>query len=150
MFFGCQFKKKAKPIFRRAKSKARSRFRRGVAAIETAVTLPALVFLTFGSLELSNLIYLRQSMTTASYEGVRAVTKPGGSQTLATTRIQEVLNARGITSYSVQFTPTVTTATARGTMVSVSVSSTNSSLSYAPFRLFKGTSIASSSTMVRQ
>jgi Flp pilus assembly protein TadG len=129
---------------------SRSRLRHGVATIETAVTLPLLAFLTFGSIELSNMMYLRQSMTIASYEGVRSATRPGGSQGLAQTRIQEVLTARGVTSYTVQFTPTITTTTPRGTMIQVTVSATSSSLQYAPFRLFSGSWISSSSTMVRQ
>ena len=146
-WFQCKNKIGSQP---RCPSRARSGRRRGIAALETAVTLPILAFLTFGSLELSNLIYLRQSMTIASYEGSRTVTRPGGSQALAQTRVQEVLNARGVTEFTVQFTPAVTTATARGTMVQVRVSSTNSSLTYAPFRLFTGSSVSSSTTMVRQ
>lgn len=129
---------------------SRVRSRRGIATIETAVTLPLLAFLTFGSIELTNMMFLRESMTVASYEGVRSATKPGGSQALAETRIQEILNARNITAYTVQFTPAITTATARGTMIQVTVSAASSSLSYAPFRLFSGSSISSSTTMVRQ
>jgi len=147
--FWCQFKKRVRNR-QRCLSSRRIGKRRGIAAIETAVTLPILAFLTFGSLELSNMIFLRQTMTIASYEGSRSVTRPGGSQGLAQTRIQEVMNARGITSYTVAFTPVVTTATARGTMVQVTVSSTNTNLQYAPFRLFTGSSISSSTTMVRQ
>lgn len=124
--------------------------RRGVATIETAVTLPLLAFLTFGSIELSNMMFLRQTMSIASYEGVRSATRPGGSQGLAESKIQELLTARGVTSYSVQFNPTITTATARGTMIQVTVSTTPSSISYAPFRLFSGSTISSSATMVRQ
>ncbi len=124
--------------------------RRGVATIETAVTLPLLAFLTFGSIELSNMMFLRQSMTIASYEGARSASRAGGSQSLAETTIQELLNVRGVTAYSVQFNPAITTATPRGSMIQVTVSTTPSSISYAPFRLFSGNSISSSTTMVRQ
>ncbi len=124
--------------------------RRGVATIETAVTLPLLAFLTFGSIELSNMMFLRQSMSIASYEGVRSATRPGGSQGLAETKIQELLNVRGVAAYSVQFNPAITTETPRGTMIRVTVSTTPTSISYAPFRLFSGSSISSSTTMVRQ
>ena len=129
---------------------SRAGSRRGVATIETAVTLPLLAFLTFGSIELSNMMFLRQSMSIASYEGVRSATRPGGSQGLAESKIQELLTVRGVTSYSVQFNPAITTATARGTMIQVTVSTTPASISYAPFRLFSGNTISSSATMVRQ
>jgi Flp pilus assembly protein TadG len=124
--------------------------RRGVATIETAVTLPLLAFLTFGSIELSNMMFLRQSMSIASYEGARSATRPGGSQGLAATKIQEVLTARGVASFSVAFNPTITTATPRGTMIQVTVTTPTTSISYAPFRLFSGSTVSSSSTMVRQ
>lgn len=130
-------------------SRARS-LRRGVATIETAVTLPLLAFLTFGSIELSNMMFLRQSMSIASYEGARSATRPGGSQGLAETKIQEVLSVRGVTTYTIQFNPVITTATPRGTMIQVTVATAPTSVSYAPFRLFSGSSITSSSTMVRQ
>jgi Flp pilus assembly protein TadG len=134
----------------RLRSKRASLSRRGVATIETAVTLPLLALLTFGSIELSNMMFLRQSMSIAAYEGGRSATRPGGSQGLAQTKIQEILSARGVTSYSVQFNPAITTATPRGTMIQVTVSTPTTSISYAPFRLFSGSTVSSSTTMVRQ
>ncbi|MEQ1826877.1 MAG: TadE family protein [Pirellula sp.] len=124
--------------------------RSGVAAIETAVTLPLLVFLTFGSLEIANAVFLRQSLVTASYEGAQCATRSGGSDAAARSRIAEVLAARGITSYTVVLTPAVTSTTARGTKIEVKVSSGSSSLSFAPFQIFYGKTISASVTMVRQ
>jgi len=124
--------------------------RNGVAAIETAVTLPLLVFLTFGSLEIANAIFLRQSLVTASYEGAQCATRAGGSDAAARARIAEVLSARGITPFTIVLTPAVTTTTARGTKIEVKVSSGSSSLSFAPFKIFYGKTISASVTMVRQ
>ncbi|MDZ4851221.1 MAG: TadE family protein [Pirellulaceae bacterium] len=148
MFFKRQTKKSKSA--RNRSSGMRIGIRRGIATLETAVTLPLVAFLTFGSLELSNMMYLRQSMTIAAYEGVRSATKPGGSQALSDLRIQEMMTARGVTNYTVQYSPAVTTTLPRGTMVQVTVNSPSSNLSYAPFRLFSGTTISSSTTMVRQ
>jgi TadE-like protein len=114
------------------------------------VVLPVLVFITFGAIELSNLMFVRQSLTIAAYEAARASTKPGGSELLGNMRAQEVLSARGVASHSVTYTPAVTPATARGTLISVTVSTGTSSVSYAPFHLFTGSTISSSSTMVHQ
>ena len=135
---------------RKRSARQRSALRAGIATLETAVILPVVVFITFGAIELSNLMFVRQSLTIAAYEAVRACTKPGGSQGLGDARAQEVLNARGLTSFTVTYTPAVTTATARGTMISVTVSTNRSNVSYAPFQLFTGSTISSSSTMVHQ
>ncbi len=128
----------------------RNRRRKGIAAIETAVMIPLLVFLTFGSIELANLIFLRQSVAIASYEGARSSTRPGGSQTSGTERIRQVLTARGVATFSVEYTPAITTSTARGTMITVTVRANTSNLTYSPFQLFTGTNVSSSTTMVRQ
>lgn len=132
----------------------RSRFfrghRRAVAAVETAVMLPLLVFVTFGAIELANLIFLRQSVAIASYEGARAATKPGGSEASGQERVDQVLSTRGVTNYTIQFSPNITNQTARGTMVRVTVRANKSNLSYTPFTLFGGSQIANSTTMVRQ
>jgi hypothetical protein len=114
------------------------------------VFLPVVAFLTFGAIELSNLMFARQTLAIASYEAVRSATRPGGSEGLGTFRAQEVLNARGITTYNISYTPAITNTTPRGTMITVTVSTGSGSLTYAPFRIFSGSSISSSTTMVRQ
>jgi Flp pilus assembly protein TadG len=127
-----------------------------VAAVETALMLPLLVLLAFGSIELSNMVFMRQSLAIAAYEGVRAATKPGTAATEADTRIRDVLTSRNITNFSVQYTTTdaaplvVTPVTPRGTMVTVTVSSANGGSDYGPLRLFTGRTIQCQSTMVRQ
>lgn len=124
--------------------------RLGVATIETAVTLPLLVFLTFGSLEISNAIFLRQSLAIASYEGARTVTKPAGTEALARTRIAEVMSARGINNFTITVTPPVPVTAARGTKIAVVVSCGSSTLSYSPFQFFTNKNILSSTTMAQQ
>ncbi len=130
--------------------------RRGAAAIETALLLPVLILLAFGSIELSNMVFLRQSLSIAAYEGARIATKPGATAEQANTRVREVLNARGITSYTVSYTTTnnlpitVTSLTTRGTQLSVIVQSSNGGANYGPLRMFTGRNIQCSTTMVRQ
>ncbi len=121
-----------------------ARRRRAVATLETAVALPMIIFLTFASLEISNGIFLRQSLVTASYEGARAITKTGGSVVTANTRISEVLTARGVSRYVVEYIPNNATTLPRGSRVEVRLTSTEPVLSYAPFRLFSGRSITAS------
>jgi Flp pilus assembly protein TadG len=147
------FRRKPARYFRRQPKKllrTNGAARMGIATVETAICLPMVIFITFGSIELSNLLFLRQTLTIASYEAARAATKPGGSEGLGTTKAGEVLLARGVSTYSVTYTPNVTTSTPRGTLIRATVSTATSNLTYAPFRLFSGSAISSSTAMVHQ
>lgn len=123
--------------------------RRGVAAVETALCMPLLVILIFGAIELSNAVFLKQSLNMAAYEAAKVITRPGDNNTLASTRAQQVLSVRKITSYTLTVSPAVTAATARGTQVTVTIQAPASNLSYGPLRFMTGKTISSSAVMVR-
>ena len=122
---------------------------RGVAAMETAVVLPLLVLLVFGAIELSNGIFMKQSLNMAAYEAAKLITAPGSNEPLARTRCQEVLRVRRISDYTVTFSPTVTDATPRGTQVTVTVTAPACSLCSGPVRFLTGRNIRSAVVMVR-
>ncbi len=126
-----------------------SKRRSGVAAVETAVTLPLLLILVFGSIELSNAVFLKQSLNMAAYEAAKVITRPGDNNTLATTRCQQVLAVRKITNYTLTINPAVTSATPRGTRITVTVTAGPSNLSYGPVRYMAGRNIRSTVSMVR-
>lgn len=132
------------------------RLRRAVAAVEAAVMMPVMVLLAFGSIELSNMVFMRQSLSIAAYEGVRIITKPGATAAQATTRINEVLTARNVSNYTVSVTTdslvpiVVTPVTPRGTLLTVSIQSSNGGSAYGPLQLFTGRTIQCQTTMVRQ
>lgn len=123
--------------------------RSGTAAVETAVTLPLLLILVFGSIELGNAVFLKQSLNIAAYEVARVVTEPGANETLARTRCQELMTARKISSYTITISPTVTLTTPRGTEVTVTVSAPTSNLSYGPVRFMTGKTCQARVRMVR-
>jgi Flp pilus assembly protein TadG len=124
--------------------------------VETALLLPLLVLLAFGSIELSNMIFLKQSLSIAAYEGARAATKPGATAEQADTRIREVLTSRSVTAYSVTYTTEkgasldVTPTTPRGTMLTVTVQSSGGGADFGPLRMFTGRTLQCQTTMVRQ
>lgn len=123
--------------------------RSGTAAAELAVTLPLLVILVFGSMEMANAVFLRQSLNVGAYEAAKVVTRPGSNEELARTRCEEVLAVRKVSNYTLTFSPTVTTATPRGTAVTVTLTAPASNLSYGPVRFMAGRSITSTVVMVR-
>jgi Flp pilus assembly protein TadG len=117
--------------------------------METAVVLPLLVILVFGALEMSNAIFLKQSLNMAAYEAAKVITRPGDNNTLAASRCQQVLSVRRISTYTMTISPAITASTARGTQVTVTVSAPASNLSYGPVRFMTGRTLTSSAVMVR-
>jgi len=123
--------------------------RYGTAATEMAVAMPLLITLVFGSMELANAVFLRQSLNMAAYEAAKVITRPGSNETLARSRCNEVLAVRKVAAYTLSFSPTVTTATPRGTQVTVTLTATASNLSYGPVQFMEGKTITSTVVMVR-
>lgn len=124
--------------------------RRGVAATETAVALPVLVLLVFGSIELANGIYLKQALTVAAYEGVRQATRPGATAVEAEARAAEVLAVREVPNFQIQISPAVVPQTERGTEVTVTVTAPGSGFSMGLLPLFDGLPLQGEASMVRQ
>ncbi|MEO1525575.1 MAG: TadE/TadG family type IV pilus assembly protein [Planctomycetota bacterium] len=78
--------------FRRGK---RSR-RRGVATIEFAFALPALLALTIGTIDICSMMFLKESVTLAAYEGARRGVGRGRTNADVQARVVEFLNERNI------------------------------------------------------
>ena len=142
------FRKTSQHYARR--SEGRFRPRKGTAAVETAILLPLLVLITFSSLELSNMVFQKQSLSIASYEGAKIATSPGTTDSQARARVQEILTARGLTNTSISITPAITTLTPRGTMVTVAVTSDDSAAGVISVRMFTPRTLRSDTAMVRQ
>jgi len=100
-----------------------------VAAVEAAVSLPLLVLLVFGSIELANFIFLTQTLSFASYEGAREAVRPGATVADVNDRVGQIMHARGILDYAVSITPQLTAATPRGTKITVRVETAMGALS---------------------
>lgn len=128
---------------------ARDRRRCGTATVEMAVSLPLLITLVFGAMEMANAVFLRQSLNMAAYEAAKVITRPGDNETLARTRCQQVLTVRKVSTYTLTFSPTVTAATAKGTRVTVTLTAPATNLSYGPLRFLTGRTFTCSVVMVR-
>jgi len=127
----------------------RGRGRSGAAVLEMAIALPLLITLVFGAMEMANAVFLRQSMNMAAYEAAKVITRPGTNEALARTRCQEIMTVRKVSTYTLTFSPTVTTATPRGTQVTVTLSAPASNLSYGPVRFMTGRTLTTTVVMVR-
>ena len=79
--------------------------RRGAAAAEMAICLPLMVMLVLGSIETCSMIYLRHSLTIASYEAARVAIDFDGTNTEVMARCQEILDAREVADADIDIEP---------------------------------------------
>ena len=106
----------------------------GTATVELAVCLPMLVTFGLGTIETTNAIFLKQRLTTASYECARSASAPGQTSAGATTVANNVLSQLAISGGTVTITPTVTALTSPGTPIIVKIAApTSSNLCMPPF-----------------
>lgn len=79
----------------------RERMRRGVATVEVAICLPVLLVLTLATIDLCSLLFLKESVTIAAYEGARQGVGRGRTNADAEARVTEFLAERNITGGTV-------------------------------------------------
>ena len=137
-----------RPIRRR-----NQRQRRGLATVEFALVLPALVVLTLGTLDLCSLMFLKESVVIAAYEGAREGVGRGQTDTDATARIVEFLDERGVTHSGtgcVQITGASfdTAETLEHVTVTVTVPAAGNLL--IPSAMFDGMNVSASVTMRKE
>lgn len=124
--------------------------RRAVAASELAVCLPVLVLLVLAMIESCTMIFLKQSLTVASYEGIRAAIEPNSTAAKVQAACNAVLTDRRVKSATITITPTNFTTIARGQYITVTVSAPAGKNSIIPGTFFSGRTLAGSSTMMKE
>lgn len=76
--------------------KSPAKTRTGAAMIEMAVCLPVFVLLVFGTIEINEAIFRKQTLTSAAHEGALLGMKHAASELDIEARVWSVLNARGM------------------------------------------------------
>jgi Flp pilus assembly protein TadG len=136
-------------------SAARSRQRRimprkAAAAAEMAICLPLMVMLVLGSIETCSMIYLRHSLTIASYEGARMAIDYDGTSAAAEARCQEILDAREVVDASINIEPDAVETLSRGEVLSITVSAPCDSNNIIPAWFYGGKTLSHTMTMVKE
>lgn len=75
---------------------ARRSQRRGVATVEFAFCVPVFIIMTIGTIDMCSMLFLKESITLAAYEGARVGVGRGRTNADVTARVQEFLDERGI------------------------------------------------------
>lgn len=124
--------------------------RRGAATVEFAVCLPVIVLLVFGAIEASSLIFLRQSLEVAAYEGIRSAVDVGGTEETGRQRATDVLDARRVQGFVIEFPNGDPDDTPRGDEVVLTVRAPAASNSALFGRYISTSTLRAQAVMVKQ
>jgi hypothetical protein len=134
---------------RRKPSRTRAN-RRAVAASELAVCLPVLVLLVLAMIESCTMIFLKQSLTVAAYEGVRQALDPSADADDVQAKSNGVLTDRRVQGGQVVITPANFDTLAPGEYIQVTVSAPAGRNSVIPGSFFRGRTLTASATMMKE
>lgn len=76
--------------------------RNGAAVVELAIVLPVLLILVFGTLEICQRLYVKQSTVIACYEACRVATRQNNDTAAVQTSLESLLTQYGITWKNIQ------------------------------------------------
>lgn len=127
----------------------RSRSRSGAAVVEFAVCLPLLMLIVLGAIEAAHGIFLKQALSAAAYEGMRAAIEPGSRQADAIQQAQTILDARLVKNPTITFDTNIDTAP-RGRKVAIEISAPISSNSPFIGRVIQDRLVKVRTVMVRE
>ncbi len=95
--------------------------RKGSALVELAVCVPVVALLAFGTIDTCNMIYLKQSLTIAAYEGGRTAISRGAVTQDVTDSAQAVLTDRRVKGATINITPQPVESQPIGSFIEVSI-----------------------------
>jgi Flp pilus assembly protein TadG len=124
--------------------------RRGAATVELSICLPLFVLVLLGSIETSNLIYLRESLCLASYEAARRAVASDATQEDVVRRATEILKSRRITELTVTTNPRDLASAAAGDPITVTVSVPVHTQSMLPQQVYGQRFISAVSSFVKE
>lgn len=122
--------------------------RHGVAASELAVCLPVIVLLVLAMIEACTMIFLKQSLTVAAYEGTRAALVPGATSADVRAVCNQILADRRVKGGSVTITPSDIAVLNPGEYVDVVVSAPCTGNTVVPNKFFGGKTLSATGSMM--
>lgn len=132
------------------KLRKRRRNRQGAAVIELAVCLPVIFLIVLGSIQAASLLFLRQALVQAAYEGAKIAIRSDGTNSAAENAIINVANGRNLQGVNVQFSEGDVSSTNPGTAISVTVTAPGDDNTFFPFGPFAGNNVTAVAVMVKE
>ena len=137
-------------MIRRQTQRCGQHRRSGTATAEFAVCLPLLLVLIFGSIEACTMIFLKQSLTIAAYEGVRVAISSGATNTDAETAANQILTERGVNGGAVTSAPAVISTVPVGQYITITVTAPCNLNSPLRGWFFNNVSLRGQATMMKE
>jgi len=137
-----------RPLRHSSSSPAAQPKRRGVAAAELAVCLPIVVLLVLATIEACTMVFLKQSLTVASYEGVRTALVKGATAQDVQTACKQILTDRKVGGAIVTVSPANLPALNPGDLVDVTVTAPCGPNSAIPIMFYQGKSLTTTASMM--
>lgn len=92
-----------------------------MAAAELAVCLPVIVLLLLGTIEATNVVFLKQSLSVAAYEGGRTAVVPDATRDDIVAKCEEILADRRVVGATITVEPDDVEGTDVGEYIQVQV-----------------------------
>jgi Flp pilus assembly protein TadG len=124
--------------------------RKGTALIELAACLPVIVLLVAGSIECCGLIFLKQTLCAAAYEGIRVAVRQDATPADVNQRATEVLAARNIQNATVTIDPPDIGSLVPGDLLTVTVSAPTTGNRVIITRYVQDVTVSSSVLMLKE
>jgi hypothetical protein len=128
----------------------RGHLRRGVATTEFAVCLPIVMLMILAMIESCSMIFLKQSLTIASYEGVRTALVENATGDDVRFSCQQLLDDRRIQGGTISIQPPNFELLAPGEYIQVSVTAPADLNSVIPGSFFSGRTLTGTVTMMKE
>ncbi len=119
-------------MFPRSRPHRRQPRRRGVAAVEFALTAPLLFLLVFGMIEVGRGLMVQQLLSNAARDGARTATLEGATVEGVEAAVTEYLGGSSVSGVTVVVTPDPLTLAQGGDPVTVAVSVPFTAVSWLP------------------
>lgn len=128
--------------------------RRGTALSELAICLPLITLVVFGGIETADMVFLKETLKSATYEGARAGAKFDSNNTEVEVRTNVLLDARHVRGTDLEIllpdNHTDVSQLNRGEIFEIKLSAPADTNTVAPLNLFEGWTISASTFMVRE
>lgn len=124
--------------------------RRGLATVEAALCLPIIVLLMLGTIDACTMIFLKQSLTIAAYEGGRTALIPGAKASHIKADCQQIIDDRSISGAKIKVRPKKPHEAAAGEQISIEVSAPCADNSIMPSLFFQGRELTATAYVMNE
>lgn len=124
--------------------------RSGVAAAELAVCLPVIVLIVLATIEACTMVFLKQSLSIAAYEGVREGLAQNATSTSTIRAAEQILTERSVNGATVTLSPSNLAAIQPGQYLTVTVTAPAARNSVVPIRFYRDRTLRSAATMMKE